>query len=74
MNKFKEVFCEILIFLREPEKKQPDPHAVHSEQSFWTDCKIFIYLGAYQTCYPNTNSINKNSFIATVKHRKGKKF
>lgn len=61
MNKFKEVFCEILIFLREQEEKEKKktkkkgkppsktlkPALQYIQSSFWTDCEIFIYFGAY---------------------------
>lgn len=80
MNKFKEVFCEIFMLLREPGLKKkkrnhhPNPHALHSVQSFQPACKIFISLGSYETCHPNTlTALIKITFTTTVNQKEEKR-
>lgn len=78
MNKFKEVFCEIFMFLREAglkKKKQnhhPNPYALHSVQSFWTNCKICIWDHIRHVTRTLTALIKK-TFTTTVNHKEEKK-
>lgn len=75
MNKFKEVFCEILIFLREPEIKNNQTHMqyIQSRVSGQTVKYLFIWEHIRHVTQTLTALI-KIVLLRLLSTEKGKKF